>query len=48
MPAWRVDKGATNQMAYQPQPLPTNLLYYITYQPSETDPNPKRLQPSCK
>ena len=33
----RIDKGATNQcngptLAYQTQPLPTNLVYYITNQ----------------
>ena len=45
MPAWRMDKGATNQcngrtMAYQPQPLLSSALYHVTNQ-STNQPQPQ-------
>ena len=45
MPAWRMDKGATNQcngptMAYPPQPLLSNALYYVTNE-STNQPQPQ-------
>ena len=52
MPAWRMDKGATNQcngptMAYQPQPLLCNALYYVANQSTNQPTNQPTPTPSA-